>query len=529
MMRSLLRALRPSRLHGEEGYALVLTIGMASILAILVTTVTAVTIRETRQSTDDRNRQAALAAADAGIDDYLYRLNRNQDYWVWPAAGSPPDGNQAFTQFVDVPGTSGAEFTYSVDASDLPTTGNIYLTATGRVGGETRTVTTQLRRQNFLNYLYFTEYETLSPLVYPYNGLTQAQAEVVCRRHVYDNPARDSRCIQINWATGDVVNGPFHTNDRFVVYGRPEFRGPATGSSPGNLYSVNSYDGAVFQPGYPRRADRLTMPPSNQSIRREADHTIGGDGCLYTGPTEIEFVGNQMWVTSPQTQSSGTGCGTWPGGRQRVNLPSNGVIYVQNVPAAQAVSGCGGGNGLGYPYNSARQDHITYDCRAGDAFVEGTVDGRVTVASENNLAIIWHITRADRSANSDDIIGLVAQNLVQIYHPVSSTGTQRTAGPNHPSQYFYNPQIDAAILSVTGSFLVPNWNQGIPLGDISVTGAIAQVFRGPVGLVNGSTGYFKDYVYDQRFTYQSPPHFIDPVEGQWEVSVYAECPGGTCT
>ena len=216
MMRSLLRALRLSRLQGEEGYALVLTIGMASILAILVTTVTAVTIRETRQSTDDRNRQAALAAADAGIDDYLYRLNRNQDYWVWPAAGSPPDGNQAFTQFVDVPGTSGAEFTYSVDASDLPTTGNIYLTSTGRVNGETRTVSTQLRRQNFLNYLYFTEYETLSPLVYPYNGLTQAQAEVVCRRHVYDSPARDSRCIQINWATGDVVNGPCSVGRRPV-------------------------------------------------------------------------------------------------------------------------------------------------------------------------------------------------------------------------------------------------------------------------------------------------------------------------
>ena len=156
-MRTLLRALWPSRLHDEGGYALVLTIGMASILAILVSTVTAVTIRETRQSSDDRDRQAALAAADAGIDDYLYRLNRNQDYWQWPDAGTPPDGNLAFSQFVDVPGTSEAQFTYSVDATSLPTTGNIYLTSTGQVRGETRTVLTQLRRQNFLNYLYWSE------------------------------------------------------------------------------------------------------------------------------------------------------------------------------------------------------------------------------------------------------------------------------------------------------------------------------------------------------------------------------------
>ena len=539
-MRSPRRAIRPLDLHRQdEGYALLLTIGIASILAILVSTLTAVSIRETRQSTDDRDTQAALAAADAGIDDYIYRLNRNQDYWQWPDAGIPPDGNEAFTQFVDVPGDSGAEFTYTVDASDLPSTGNIYLQSTGRVNGQTRTVMAQLRRQNFLNYLYFTEYETLSPLVYPYNGLSRAQAEVVCRRHDYDSPSRDSRCIEINWATGDVVNGPFHTNDRFVVYGRPDFRGPATGSAPHPLYKVNNFDGASFQPGYPRRADRLTMPPSNQSIRREADHTIGGEGCLYTGPTEIEFVGTQMWVTSPQTRSSGPGCGTWPGNRQRVNLPSNGVIFVQNVPASQSVSNCGlsnGRNGLGYPFDPsgggstndrAVEEHISYECRSGDAFVEGTVNGRVTVASENNLAIIWHITRADRSASSDDIIGLVAQNLVQIYHPVR--GGNLRAGPNHAGEYFRNPQVDAAVLSVTGSFLVPNWADGNALGDISVRGAIAQVFRGPVGLVDGSAGYFKDYVYDQRFLYQSPPHFIDPVEGQWGVAVYSECTGGTCS
>ena len=263
-----------------------------------------------------------------------------------------------------------------------------------------------------------------------------------------------------------------------------------------------------------------------------------------------------MWVTSPQTRSSGPGCGVWPGGRQQVSLPSNGVVYVQNVPASQSVSGCSGtNNGLGYPYdppgagtnNRAVEDQISYECRNGDAFVEGTVDGRVTVAAENNLAIIWHVRRADSSADSDDIIGLVAQNLVQVYHPVrnnsnnpgsgcpsSTSCSNLNAGPNHSSQLFRDPVIEAAVLSVTGSFLVPNWDnqRNAPLGTINLYGALAQIYRGPVGTFSGSTqvsGYDKNYVYDNRFTYQSPPSYIDPVEGQWGVVVYTECPSGTCS
>ena len=61
------------------------------------------------------NGNASLAAAEAGIDDYLFRLNQDGAYWRY---GPPPDaegtgGNDAFTTCVPVPGAASA-------ASDAP-------------------------------------------------------------------------------------------------------------------------------------------------------------------------------------------------------------------------------------------------------------------------------------------------------------------------------------------------------------------------------------------------------------------------
>lgn len=54
-----------------------------------------------------------------------------------------------------------------------------------------------------------------------------------------------------------------------------------------------------------------------------------------------------------------------------------------------------------------------------------------------------------------------------------------------------------------------------------VYGAIAQRFRGPVGTGNGltpSTGYRKEYVYNDRLRYREPPYFLDPVQASWRIS-----------
>ena len=52
-----------------------------------------------------------------------------------------------------------------------------------------------------------------------------------------------------------------------------------------------------------------------------------------------------------------------------------------------------------------------------------------------------------------------------------------------------------------------------------MNGVIAQKFRGPVGTggASVSTGYTKNYSYDDRLQYRSPPYFLDPLEAEWEV------------
>jgi hypothetical protein len=65
-----------------------------------------------------------------------------------------------------------------------------------------------------------------------------------------------------------------------------------------------------------------------------------------------------------------------------------------------------------------------------------------------------------------------------------------------------------------------NWHCGANLGTLTVRGAIAQKFRGAVG--RGSSGYTKNYSYDTRLRYRSPPKFLDPVQAAWRVQTYNE-------
>jgi hypothetical protein len=115
---------------------------------------------------------------------------------------------------------------------------------------------------------------------------------------------------------------------------------------------------------------------------------------------------------------------------------------------------------------------------------------------------------------------------VRVYHPCRYDINQNQSGS------LDNPQISAAILTLTGSFIVDNYNCGAQLHLLNVTGAIAQIYRGPVGTFgggNGSTGYIKNYGYDDNLRAEEPPHFLEPVQAAWHVERETECNGGAIT
>jgi type II secretory pathway pseudopilin PulG len=553
---------------GESGFALITVLLALTALLALSATAVAYGVGSQNLSRRDQNWNASLAAAEAGIDDFVFRLNENSNYFQYSASNQPPDGNKAFVQYVPVPGGNTiSTFRYSTDTSKIAVDGTILMTSTGKVGNTKRTVQATLRRRTFIDYLYYTDYETLDPALYTgplFTGdttYTPAQATTNCTTYAYATPGRGSGCTEINFISADNVNGPLHSNDSFLVCGAPHFNGntsTAWNKAAQPRYRVNSSctgNNPVFaNPGDPKYLPTLAMPPSNSSIKTET--AAGKGGCLFTGPTSITLNSNgTMTTTSPfskQVNGSCTKNGTGP-------LPTNGVIYVQSVPSASSdpnfTSGCPYTNPAHpLPALIVTNDANQYACRDGDVFVQGQLKGQLTIASANNVVITGNITY-NGGTSGTSLLGLVANNFVQVRHPVQlQTTTYNPVQTNQPAacassfdrtDYVTNsagkyvqricsdnltgaqssPTINAAILAVNHSFTVPYWQRGAALGTLNVTGAIAQRFRGPVGTNSSGTvitGYGKNYVYDQRLKYLSPPKFLDPVASAWGVAVWRE-------
>jgi hypothetical protein len=554
--------MRWRRLNDEGGLAMVTVLLISFVLLILVAGTMSYALGSLPLSRREQDWNAALAAAEGGIDDYLYRLNANDQYYLYSNIVAPPDGNTAFTAWTCVQNAPGgcsasgfSAFRYSVNTANLASQGAIVLTSTGRVRNATRSVQVTLRREAFIDYQYFTDYETKDPAAYDSSDdYTPAEAQTYCALHYYEGRDVDNRvdfggdtdgdhCSDIYFGSSDALNGPVHSNDAIAISGSPTFSSTVSNSwnTTGQLWWQNG-SGATpsFQPGSPSFRDPLTMPPSNIALRADADAALGGTGCLYTGPTAITFnAAGTMNVTSPFTKSSNCQVGSGKA------LPTNGVIYVQSVPTDPTdpnyTAGCITStqlNGsatvqhpLGYPQ---LYDVSIYDCRAGDVFLKGTLKGRITVGAENNLVVVDNVLY-NGGTGGTDLLGLVANNDVEVYHPVGDSATPSTfCHGGFVNSYcnlkdvggftsgFVNPEIDAAILSVQHSFTVQNYKRGDNnLGSIKVVGAIAQKYRGAVGTLN-NTGYGKDYNYDQRLKYQSPPRFLNPIAASWQVVTWIE-------
>jgi Tfp pilus assembly protein PilX len=528
--------IRPDGSHDEAGLAMIIAITVVMLMTIIPLALVQGAVAQLPLAKHDQDHEAALAAAEAGVDDYLNRLAQNSNYWTYSATNPPTPANPAFTGWTRVAGPlPNAEcFRYRPDTSQTAATGIIYLTASGKrltnpagscsSAGAIRTVSLGLRRQGFLDYLWLTDYEITDPV------LSGADA-TACTKHAWEwnapyskyGPSDPSNCSAVFWSSSAMLNGPVHSNDGLYVCGNPTFNGDTdtyyNSATSNNAFHSKQFGGPGTElnplgcsnsPTYARNNDPasgsiLPFPPANTSIRSQADQHQGGTGCLYTGPTTITLLATgKMNVTSPKTLESNCATGS------NVPLPGNGVVYVQNVPAG------------------SDPNHSTCSGSAcnGDVSVSGTLNGQLTIASEDDIDITGSIVyHAYPSGN--DVLGLVADNDVAVVHPSGADVNDDLT-------------IDAAIMSLRHSFYVQNWNTGgqgacngthpctIPgVHSLNINGVITQEFRGPVGTFNSSTGalstgYNKNYAYDTRLKYLSPPYFLSPTQSAWIRISYAE-------
>ena len=568
------------RSDAEDGVVLVTVLLLTMIMLIVVAGTMAYAVGSQNISRRDQDWNSALSAAEAGLDDYLFRLNENDQYYLYSSTNAPPDGNQAFTTWVSVPDSGATSvtcaasansnipcFRYKTDTTSLVSQGAIIVTSTGRSRGVTRTIQATLRRKAFIDYLYFTDYETKDPAAYDSgDDYTPTQAQTYCAKRYYEGRDIAGRvdfpgdtdgnsCTEISFASADTVNGPLHSNDAIRICGDPTFNGnvttswnPATGNKWVNTGGSCGSGPTFSRPGDPKYADPLTMPPNNVAIKASADSSLGGTGCLYTGPTSITLNSSgTMTVVSPGTLSNSSTTLAPKASCLGSNkpLPASGVIYVQNVPSGSSdpnyTAGCrtatqiGGSSTISHPLGyPQRYDITSYGCKNGDVFLSGTLKGRLTIAADNNIDVIGNVTYST-GTGGNDLLGLVANNYVEIYHPVTNTApSSNRDGSSYNGYYnldtlpigvgtaFHNPTIQAALLSVAHSIRVQNYEYGDNnLGNITINGAIAQKYRGIVGIINNS-GYGKDYNYDTRLKYQSPPHFLTPIAAAWQIVTWVE-------
>jgi Tfp pilus assembly protein PilX len=536
-----MRSRRPGRHRADEGFALITTVLVIAMLAAFSLVVLQQTLSNTALSKKDQDWVAALGAAQAGVDDYLSRLNdTNGGYYVWTTANpDPANPAMGFTggaaKWAPVP-TAGGEaargsFHYDVDTTGftgtatLPSNGNIVVSSTGRVGARSRTLTATVRRSGFVDYVYFTDYETRDPLTY--TSQAQRDAAVASCSDYYGARANTPTCTDIAFSN-DTLNGPVHSNDTMLICGNALFKDTVTtGSGPiaangGKRYrsdGCGSTSGTSFQrPEDPTTVTRINLPATNLGLKAETGPAASPRGCLYVGPTKVVVRGTQIKVTSPWTKTVTPGCAK----DAYFTIPVNGVVYVDVVPAegtpdpnSWGASEAGKptcpstGNNVGYPVPT--ETDWTYPCKAGDVFIEqqdgaaaNALQGRLTVSANNNLYVTNHLDYAG-GTGGNSFLGLIAEQFLYVWHPVNGTGSVNLPGQSTP---FLDARISAALLSLNHAITVQHYNVGSSLGTLNITGALIQKFRGIVR--SGGAGYAKNYVYDQRLRYDASPKFLNP-------------------
>jgi hypothetical protein len=516
------RRLDLSHEHGFSMVAVILVLLATSMLAGATFAIVGTDIPFARAAQD---RKQAYAAAEAGVEYYLYQLARDNDYWTHcddvpdPGDGQPSPVNlqkpsPAARTWRNVSGTTESRFSIELlpapgsgfancstaapeDSMLDKSSGTFRIRSTGESRGVRRSIIATLRRTSFLDYLYFTDFEASDPLTFP-SAVDQARAAANCVKYRIPRE-QDTWCkanTSITFQDWDAIHGPLHTNDDLLTCGEPEFGragkldrieivGPATDGYRSDCGGPPKFYGPVRHP-----ATYLPVPTSNDRLRK-----VAASDYVFNGRTDIRFDGTMtMSVT------------TYTNGVKKTTptaLPANGVIYV----ATPDDSNC--------TLDAPRQiDYPTIDSSNWSCpvlTVSGTYPKSMTLGSQGDIVI-----DGDLKAKGDVVLGLIGERFVRVKHPVltgcgsNDTGTMNTV------------TIQAAILALKDSFIVDNYPCGAPLGDLTVTGAIAQKFRGPVGTFNSTTkvrnhGYAKAYEYDDRLRYRSPPYFLDPVVAAWRV------------
>lgn len=498
----------------ESGFVMLIALGVLAVTTLLVTALFIAVRGDIHSNQHDLDGKRAYAAAQAGVNAYLYQLNQNPGYWqncandslaqTMVPNSSPPESYS----YAVIPANGASACTSNVIGSLIDnSTGSLRLEFTGYAGAGPvkREIVASVRKLSPLDFLWYTVFEALDKTI---SGFSDCA--------VFYRQGRASHC-NINWVSGDVMNGPLYTQDQYLILGSPTFgRGPADkveslapGTTANDVCSGSNCASAVFKGTRIWSAPLVPLPSDNSGLLTDATNY----GKVFSGTTTIVLNGTSATVTKCPSS-----CTTTP-----VDLTQYPIIYVSNAasctpPAYSPFTATYGGSGC-----------------TGDVYVSGSYTTPVTIAAANNIVVNGNITTNEDGSGAPTggaTLGLVANQFIRVMHGVTAgSGSQPCSQNNAPGQSFPNLHVDAAILSLKHSFIVDHYDCGPQMGNLTINGALVQNFRGAVGTTGGaqgSTGYLKNYTYDSRLSFLLPPYLFDISTGGWHIVRETLCvPGGS--
>ncbi len=293
----------------------------------------------------------------------------------------------------------------------------------------------------------------------------------------------------IYWMTKDTCWGPFHTQDKLYVSGRPVFYGRVTTKL--GVVKKSPSDNPRFLGGY--GLGDCPLPSNGVTNLKDDAMNNGGKVFNFTSSSTIHYqnfyltfkndsVTYKVEWQKKKTTSPYNWIDQTPITETKLisDISSNGVIFLNGTD--------GSGNGL-------------------DIRLKGKVEGSYSVGTDGDVWIDDDIIYNDKV---HDMLGIVAKGDVIV---TNSTATK-------------NINIQASIYTEKG-FTAEDYGSRTPssCGTINLYGGLIQRERKAVGTFNSSTqqmisGFSKRYIYDERFMTISPPYF--PGTNKFEILSWYE-------
>jgi len=451
-MKAMARLRARTRGRGDQGSAMITVILMGAVLTSLVVALMATTLAEATRSGQGVTEATAMAAAEAGVDNYVSKLTEDHTYYgdyVHPGEATRKDASNK----VGTPGqvwAGAATWTYPNGRDTWLALGNGYeydLQITPPATGSQLVKIVSMGRRIGST----TNTRTIEVLV---RAASVADFQMVSNADVsYGDTATTKGKIYAGITTGS--NGTLVQHDithSGTAYGNLYAEGDVKGS-PDYMNGAKGYDYSNIRSVIPTAVNFNTFTSSLVDIKSAAQSS---------GGVYLDNSQNDAWKLTFNSGGTVTiaACDKTNGDDIGETAPTCTTTSTVNVPAIGAIY--------------ANQTVV----------VSGQVKGQVTVVSNSDVVIGGNITYVTPGV---DVLGLIAKNDMIVAQWVSKTQELKWS---------------AATVAQTGSWRSYSSPYSPTHGTMTFTGSTATAQGGYMTMFAT-----RNYIYDSNLLYLQPPYF----------------------